>query len=287
MLSLPENWDYSLKGLAAICKEGVDGIRSALNELEAEGYIKRNKFRKSSGQWSSEYIIYETPCHSESELLPADEKEAADIITSAEEQDTAYESSPEDADIPDKTYPKGAASDAESTTLENPTRSKSTRLDFTTWSKPTRLSQHGEAVPANPTQLNTNNKILNNNILSNQSSINMPDNRISKDEIKEQIGYNSLIIYGGYTEEQMDEIDEIVELMYDIMNTHRPVYVNSSSITSETAFSRFRKLEAKHIEYVLDSLKTVTNVTNMRSYMITMLYNAPTTASSHKYKKAR
>ena len=41
MLSLPEDWDYSLKGLATLNKEGIDAIRSAINELEAFGYITR------------------------------------------------------------------------------------------------------------------------------------------------------------------------------------------------------------------------------------------------------
>lgn len=43
MLSLPEDWDYSLKGLATLNKEGIDAIRSAINELEAFGYIERSR----------------------------------------------------------------------------------------------------------------------------------------------------------------------------------------------------------------------------------------------------
>lgn len=41
MLSLPENWDYTTRGLAAICKDGVDGITAQLKELEQRGYRKR------------------------------------------------------------------------------------------------------------------------------------------------------------------------------------------------------------------------------------------------------
>ena len=40
MLSLPEEWDYTLKGLACICKEGVDAIRMAVKELENAGYMR-------------------------------------------------------------------------------------------------------------------------------------------------------------------------------------------------------------------------------------------------------
>jgi hypothetical protein len=62
MLSLPEDWDYTLKGLSKICKEGVDSIRSAMNELEQEGYVVRTQTRDKSGRMStSEYVIYEVP----------------------------------------------------------------------------------------------------------------------------------------------------------------------------------------------------------------------------------
>ena len=45
MLSLPEDWNYSTLGLAAICREGVDAIRGALRELEKEGYVIRRQLR--------------------------------------------------------------------------------------------------------------------------------------------------------------------------------------------------------------------------------------------------
>ena len=45
MLSLPEKWDYTTKGLACICKDGVDSISTALKELESEGYLIRERIR--------------------------------------------------------------------------------------------------------------------------------------------------------------------------------------------------------------------------------------------------
>lgn len=66
MLSLPEDWDYTLKGLATLNKEGVDAIRSAINELEAFGYIERRRLRNDKGQLGdNEYIIHELPILSE------------------------------------------------------------------------------------------------------------------------------------------------------------------------------------------------------------------------------
>ena len=62
MLSLPEDWNYTTRGLAKICKEGTDSIGSALKELERAGYIIRNRLRDSKGKIVDvEYVIYETP----------------------------------------------------------------------------------------------------------------------------------------------------------------------------------------------------------------------------------
>lgn len=62
MLSLPEDWNYTTRGLAKICKEGTDSIGSALKELEHAGYIVRNRLRDSKGKIVDvEYVIYETP----------------------------------------------------------------------------------------------------------------------------------------------------------------------------------------------------------------------------------
>ena len=62
MLSLPEEWDYTLKGLSFISREGVDAIREAIKELEATGYIVRTRQRNERGHLgAAEYVIYETP----------------------------------------------------------------------------------------------------------------------------------------------------------------------------------------------------------------------------------
>ena len=71
MLSLPEEWNYTTRGLAAICKEGADCIGSALRELEQAGYIVRSRIRDSKGKIVDvEYIIYETPHKSRPQTAP-------------------------------------------------------------------------------------------------------------------------------------------------------------------------------------------------------------------------
>ena len=62
MLSLPEDWDYTTKGLAHICRDGVDSITTALKELERHGYLTRQRLRYENGQLGDiEYTIHEKP----------------------------------------------------------------------------------------------------------------------------------------------------------------------------------------------------------------------------------
>ena len=61
MLSLPDDWDYSIMGLAALSKDGKDAVMSALNELSESGYICIESFRNEKGQYESIYNVYENP----------------------------------------------------------------------------------------------------------------------------------------------------------------------------------------------------------------------------------
>ena len=77
MLSLPDDWDYTLQGLAQINKESIDAIREAVRELERAGYIKRSRERDERGCLrGSGYTIYEQP-HTE----PTPEKPAQALPT--------------------------------------------------------------------------------------------------------------------------------------------------------------------------------------------------------------
>lgn len=71
MLSLPEDWDYTTKGLACICKDGVDSITSALKELENHGYLTRQRIRYENGRLGDiTYTIHEKPVEQETEEAP-------------------------------------------------------------------------------------------------------------------------------------------------------------------------------------------------------------------------
>lgn len=62
ILSLPEDWDYKMTGLAAKHPDGITAIRSCINQLEKAGYIRRRQTTSSKGQFSkNEYFVYEKP----------------------------------------------------------------------------------------------------------------------------------------------------------------------------------------------------------------------------------
>lgn len=130
MLSLPDNWDYSLKGLAKINKESIDAIRTAVWELEKAGYIVRKQGHGERGKFASvEYIIYETPqINSEEPAAEPPAKPASEKLTEPSESS------------------KSVDTQGLSPWLENPTPVKnqensqpniSPKLDFPTSDNPT------------------------------------------------------------------------------------------------------------------------------------------------------
>lgn len=90
----------------------------------------------------------------------------------------------------------------------------------------------------------------------------------------ENIGYEKLV--GEYGQE---DTDGVVDLIVDTLTTTQPtVRIGREDIPAEAVRSRFLKLDDSHIEYVFDCLNQTTGkVRNIRAYLLTSLYNAPTT----------
>ena len=66
MLSLPDDWNYNMKGLARLSKDGLDSVRSTVNELERYGYVTRRRIRTETGQLAdTEYLVRERPLDQE------------------------------------------------------------------------------------------------------------------------------------------------------------------------------------------------------------------------------
>lgn len=98
--------------------------------------------------------------------------------------------------------------------------------------------------------------------------------------IMENIAYDSTRRQLGY---DADILDEIVDIMVDTVCSGRPmIRIGGQEFPSEVVKSRLLKLNPEHIYYVVDSLKAnTTKVRNIRAYLLTALYNAPTTISSY------
>ena len=80
MLSLPEGWDYTLKGLASIGLDGIDSVRTGMVELEKAGYVIRERSRDERGRLAGcDYTVYERPL--EPRETPTLEKPALDFPT--------------------------------------------------------------------------------------------------------------------------------------------------------------------------------------------------------------
>ena len=224
MLSLPEDWDYTTRGLASICKEGVDSVCATVRELEAAGYIIRRRIRDKNGQMRGmEYTVLEQP--QPPEQGPA---EAA----------------------PKCAQPKQA----------EPKREK--------------------PVQENPAQLNT--KEQKKEITKNVSNpIRTADEREQyRDLIRENIEYD---ILAKNNPADRIRLDELVELMLDTVCSKRSsICIAGDEFPTEVVKSRFLKLEAQHIQYVLDSLKdNPPHIRNIKKYLLAALYNAPGTISNY------
>ena len=107
------------------------------------------------------------------------------------------------------------------------------------------------------------------------------------DRIDERSDYLELIRenieYDCFEKREQEKVDELVEIMLDVVcSSQSTVRVHGEDLPHEVVKSRFLKLNHEHIEYVLLSLKRNTSdVKNIRAYLITTLYNAPTTIDSY------
>ncbi len=99
----------------------------------------------------------------------------------------------------------------------------------------------------------------------------------TEDEIKEQIEYECLVC-----DENKNLLDEIVMIISDVLNGTSPtVRIGKDDMPRGIVIARFCRLDSEHICYVLSGLEnTKSKIKNIKSYLITLLYNAPATMES-------
>ena len=242
MLSLPENWNYTTRGLAAICKEGVDAIGGALRELETAGYIVRHQLRDRHGRISdTEYVIYEQPQPKK----------------------------------PDTLSPDTDAPDTENPYMEKPDTEKPAELNIEK-SNTQKSITHGSSTDSIPFREKTADKPPER---KGRDAMSVTEIESYRELILENIEYDYLKQRAGFYQ---DELDEIVELMVETVCAKRKTTrIAGADFPHEVVRSRFLKLDSSHIEFVMDCLhKNTTEVRNIKQYLLTVLFNAPSTMSN-------
>ena len=243
MLSLPEDWNYTTRGLAKICKEGVDAIGGALRELESAGYIVRHQMRDRQGRISdTEYVIYEQP------------------------QPKAPDTPQPDTASPDTENPYLADPDTEKPAELNIEKSR-TQKSNTQGSSTDSIPFRGTAAARPPER-------------KGRDAMSMEEMQNYRELILENIEYDHLCReFATYRE----DLDEIVELIVETVCAKRKTTrIAGADFPHEVVRSRFLKLDSSHIEFVMECLhNNTTEIRNMKQYLLTVLFNAPTTMNNH------
>ena len=246
MLSLPEEWDYTLKGLSQINREGIDAIREAVRELERAGYVTRTRVRNEKGQLgAADYVIHEFP-------------------------------------VPPKPILENPTLDkpvSENPTLENPMQENPTQLNKELSSKELSntdlLNTHSIPILSTPLPEGTAAPEQKGNGYTNMDAV-----RAYEEVIKDNIEYAFLI-----QDKNIDRgmLDEIVALMLETVCTRRKVVrIAGDDYPAELVKSKFMKLNSSHIQFVIDCMhQNTTKIRNIKKYLLAVLFNAPNTIDSY------
>ena len=255
MLSLPEDWDYTLAGLSHINRESIDAIRTAVWELEKAGYITRRQGRDEKGKMTAiEYTIYEQPQPPELEKPTLENPTAGNPV------------------------------------LENPTTGNPTSenpMQIIKEEQKTNLSK--KEKPNTDIQSTHSIPIHSPNPSPFEGAAQPPERkrkepndayRVYEEIIKDNICYDILKQDMPYDH---DRIDEIVDLILETVCTRRrTIRIAGDDYPAELVKSKFMKLDSEHIRFVLDCMReNTTKIRNIKQYLRAALFNAPSTIGNY------
>ena len=247
MFSLPDDWDYTLKGLAYINLEGIDSIRSAIRELEKAGYIIRTRVRDEQGRLrGTSYKVFATP-H----------------------------------------LPESGSPTLENPTLDNPTQVKPVQAE-PTQEKPTQLNKDKINTQKTITDSLTIDSIPSDSsrpsvldaLEAKRKEEMVRDMNVYREIIKENISYDYLLEDLPYDHDRLEEMLELI--VETVCSTKKYIRVAGTDYPAEVVRARMLKLDMEHIKFVFDCLKeNTTKIRNIKQYLLTTLYNAPTTIGNY------
>lgn len=255
MLSLPEDWDYTLAGLSHINRESIDAIRTAVWELEKAGYITRRQGRDEKGKMAAiEYTIYEQP-------------------------------QPPSLENPMLENPTTDKPVLENPTTENPTSDNPTQIN-----KEEQRTDLPKKEKSNTDLSNTHSiPILSPNPSPLREETAEPERKgteaadaysVYEEIIKDNIEYEHFI---KHTNIDRERLDEIVSLILETVCTKRKtIRIAGDDYPAELVKAKFMKLNSSHIEFVFDCMKeNTTKIRNIKQYLKAVLFNAPNTIDSY------
>ena len=255
MLSLPEDWDYTLSGLSYINRESIDAIRTAVWELEKAGYITRRQGRDEKGKMTAiEYTIYEQP-------------------------------QPPALDCPVLENPTADKPILENPTPDNPTSENPTQLNKeiqkTNLPKKEKLNtdiSSTHSIPfhsLNPSPL--------------EDAAQPPERkrkeatdayRVYEEIIKDNIEYEHFIKHTDFEKERLDEIVSLI--LETVCTSRKTIRIAGDDYPAELVKAKFMKLNSSHIEFVFACMsENTTKIRNIKQYMKAALFNAPSTIGSY------
>ena len=267
MLSLPEDWDYTLAGLSHINREKIDAIREAVKELEKAGYIVRSRERDEKGRLrGADYVIYEQPQPREPEAATSGGQ-------------------PPILDLPTLENPT-----LDNPTLEKPTQEKPTLENPMQLNKDIQKTDLSKKEKSN-TDLSSNHSIpiLSPNPSPLREETAEPERKgteaadaysVYEEIIKDNIEYEHFIKHTGIDRERLDEIVSLI--LETVCTKRKTIRIAGDDYPAELVKAKFMKLNSSHIEFVFDCMKeNTTKIRNIKQYLKAVLFNAPNTIDSY------
>ena len=260
MLSLPEDWDYTLAGLARINAEGKDAIRAAVVELEKAGYVQRRQTTDKAGKFgSNEYVIREYPVTHE----PPPEGPSSALPLSGNPMTEEPSAVPTQTEKPTQINKDSRKKEKQNTDSQS------------TDSFPFPSSPPAATAPAAMPQPEAKGRKQ-----TRCGSMSKGEMDAYRELIRENIDYEGFVRERPY---DAGQLDEMVELMVEaVCSKKETIRVAGNNFPQAVVKSRLLKLDREHILFVFDCLKeNTTQVRNMKQYLLTVLYNAPATIENH------
>ena len=297
LYSLPKTWDFSIRGMTKILPNGERAITTALRKLESKRYVKCTYYRDKNGRFKTDIELFYHVKNAKNSWIFAetDNVENLDEDSAAIEEITVEEV--EENATPEESHVNPIDDCKIEKTHENPVKEPKTfkeqlvamsakRNDQNRTNTVTPCLKFSRKVRKNTEKFikkDKMNKYNNNNNITDFVTAEEIENW--RKIVKENIEYDSLAIdcKSGCIKSDVKQLDEIVEIMVEAVSSKRKsLRVCGENISQEVVKSRLLKLVFSDIKYVMTCLsENTTKIYNIKSYILTALYNAKSTHSNH------